>query len=99
MTIGAQRLAIHPCLGDGVDGLVAIKTQQFRYNGSRSNFDEDDMIEADFVKGVEKSEGTLNLMGFDHCFENIVNSEGLALPAEMIGDGENSAKVVRRMTP
>jgi hypothetical protein len=57
------------------------------------------MIEADFVEGVEKSERTLNLMSFDHCFENIANGERLALPAEMIGDSKNSAKVVRRMTP
>jgi hypothetical protein len=57
------------------------------------------MIEADFVEGVEKSERTLNLMSFDHCFENIANGERLALSAEMIGDSKNSAKVVRRMTP
>jgi hypothetical protein len=99
VTIGAQRLAIYPGLGDGINSLIAVESKQFRDNGCRSNLDKDDMIEADSVEGVEESKRALNLMGFDHCFEHITNGEGLALPAEMIGDSENSAKVIRRMTP
>ena len=99
MTIGAQRLAIHPGLGDGIDGLVTIKAKQFRNNGCRSNLDQDNMIEADSIERIEKRERPLNLVGFDHCLEHIANGEGLALPAKMISDSEDSAKVIRRMTP
>lgn len=99
MTVGAQRLTISPCLGDGVDSLVTVETQQLGDDSSAGDLDEDDVIETDTVVGVEESEAPLDLVSLDHAREDIMDSELLTLAGEMVGDGEDSTQVVGRVTP
>ena len=87
VTIGAQRLAVSPRLGDGVNGLVTVETQEFGDNGGAGNLDEDDMIETNTVEGVEKSKASLDFVGLNHAREDVMYGELLTLTGEMIGDG------------
>ena len=57
------------------------------------------MIETDTVEGVQKCEATLNLVCLNHSLKDIVDGQRLTLPGEVVGDGENGAKVVRRVAP
>jgi hypothetical protein len=73
VAVGSERLAVHPSLGNGIDGLIAVETEHFGNDCRGSHFDEDDMIETHSVEGVEEGKRALNFMGFDHAFENVVN--------------------------
>jgi len=99
MTIGTQRLTISPCLGDGVDDLVTVETQELGDNGGTGDLDEDDVIEANAVKGVKKGKASLDFVSLDHARKDIVDSELLTLACEMIGNGEDSTQVVGGVTP
>ena len=99
MTVGSERLAINPSLGDGVDSLVVVEAHQFGDDRSRSHLDEDDVIEADAVEGVEEGKASLNLMRLDHGLKDIANSERLTLAGEVIGHSEDGTQVIGRMTP
>lgn len=91
MAVGAEGLAVNPRLRDGVDGLVAAEAEELGDDGCGCNLDEDDVIEADAVEGVEEREATLDLVGLDHGFEDVLDGQGLALAREVVGDGEDGA--------
>ena len=91
MSVGPERLAIDPCLRDGVDGLITVEAQQLGHNSRRGYFDEDDVIKADAIEGIQQGKGTLNLVCFDHAFEDIMHGQGLTLTGKMVGDGKYSA--------
>jgi len=99
MTVSTQRLAVSPCLGDGIDSLVTVETQELRDNGSTSDLDEDDVIETDTVEGVEKGKTSLDLVSLNHARKDVMDGEFLTLASEMIGDGEDGTQVVRWVTP
>ena len=48
------------------------------------------MIKADSVERVEERETSLDLVGFDHAFQKILDRQSLAFSGEMIRDSENS---------
>lgn len=99
MTVGAQRLAISPCLGDGVDCLVTVETQELGNNSGTGDLDEDNVVETDTIEGVEEGEASLDLVSLDHARENIMDGELLTLTGEMISDGEDGTQVVGWMAP
>lgn len=99
MTVGTQRLTVGPCLGDRVDGLVTVETQELGDNCGTGNLDEDDVIETDAVEGVEEGEAPLDLVSLDHAREDIMHGELLTLTSEMIGDGEDGTQVIGWVTP
>ena len=99
MTVGTQRLAISPGLGDGVDGLVTVETQELGDNGGTGDLDEDDVIETDAVEGVEEGEASLDLVSLDHARENVMDGEFLALTGEVISHGEDGTQVIGWVTP
>jgi hypothetical protein len=57
------------------------------------------VVQADAIEGVKKGETTLDFVGFNHCFKDIVHSEGLALAGEMVSDGEDGTQVIGRVSP
>lgn len=99
MTVCAEGLAIYPRLGNGIDCLVTVETEHLGDDGSGRDFDEDDVIEPGTIERVEESESSLDLVGHNHAFEEILDGEGLALTGKMICHGQNRAKVIRRMSP
>lgn len=99
MTVGTQRLAISPGLGDGVDGLVTVETQELGDNSGTGDLDEDDVIETDTVEGVEEGKTSLDFVSLDHTRKDVMDGELLTLTGEMIGDGEDGTQVVGWVTP
>ena len=89
MTVGTQRLTVGPCLGDGINGLVTVETQELGDNRGTGDLDEDDVIETDAVEGVEEGEASLDLVSLDHAREDVMDGELLTLTGEVIGDGED----------
>ena len=57
------------------------------------------MVEADAIERVEQREAALDLMRLDHAFEDVLNSDVLALAREVVRDGEDCAQVVGRVAP
>lgn len=93
-------MPVHKRVRDDVDRLFATKPEETRYDGRGRDFDEDDVIEADAVEGVEEREATLDLVRLDHALEQVAHGElGLARACEVIGDSEDGAEVVGWMTP
>lgn len=99
MTESTKGLTIDEDLRDDIDGLVTSETQQFRNDGGRGEFDEDDVVETYSVERVLEGHASLNLVGFDHRFEDVLHLEGLSGTREVIGNGEDSSEVVGRVTP
>ena len=66
VAIGAQRAAVEPGVGDGVDDLLARAAEQLRGDGGGGDADEQDVIEADAVEAVFQREDALDFVGFDH---------------------------------
>ena len=99
MTVGTQRLTVGPCLGDSVNGLVTVKTQELGDNRGTGDLDEDDVIEADAVEGIEEGKAPLDFVSLDHAREDVMHGELLTLTGEMIGDGEDGTQVVGWVTP
>lgn len=73
--------------------------QHFANHRGRSNLDEDDVIQSNAIERVQECKLALNLVGFDHALQNVLDSHRLSLPREMISDGKNSTKVVGRVSP
>lgn len=57
------------------------------------------MIQPNAIERVEESQATLNLMGLDHRFENLMNGNRLTLTSEMIGNSQDGTEVVGWMSP
>lgn len=57
------------------------------------------MVEADTVKRVEKCEAALDLVRFDHAFEDVLNRHALALARQVVRDGEDGSEIVGRVAP
>lgn len=58
------------------------------------NLDEDDVVETNAVERVEQGKATLNLVRFDHAFEDVANGKRLTLASEVVGNGKNSSQVI-----
>jgi hypothetical protein len=99
MTVSTQALSINPRLRNCVDGLFAVKSQQFRNDCCRCDFDENDVIETSTVEGIKEGETALDLVGFDHGGEYVVDRKRGTLASEVVGDGEDSTEIVRRVAP
>jgi hypothetical protein len=99
MPIGPKRLSVDPGLRNGINGLVAVQAEHLGHNGGGGDLDEDDVIETNAIEGVEEGERALDFMGFYHAFEDVFDSEGLALAGQMVGDGEDGTQVIRRVSP
>lgn len=99
MAVGTKGLSIDPCLRDSVYSLITVKAKKLGHNGSRSNFDENDVVETDTVVGIQEGKTTLNFMGLNHGLKDIMDRKWLSLASEMIRDCQDSTKVVGRMTP
>ena len=57
------------------------------------------MVESDAIERVQEGKATLDLVRLDHTLENVVDGDTLSFARQVIGDGENGAKVVRRVAP
>jgi hypothetical protein len=108
VTVGSERLAINPSLGDGIGNLLLVEAEHLGDDGGRGDLDKDNVVKTDLVVGVEESQATLNLVGLNHGLENILDDKGLAaseVTAGLVGtvdpvsDSEDSTEVVRGVTP
>ena len=99
MAVSTKRLSVDESLRDSVDSLLSVKTEQFGDNGSRSDFDEDDVVETDAVERIEQSQSTLNLVCFDHRLEDVLHREVLSGACKVIRNSENGSQIVRRVSP
>lgn len=108
MAVSTERLTINPGLGDGIGNLLLVEAEHLGDDGGTGNLDEDNVIKTDLVVGVEEGQASLDLVGLDHGLEDILDGEDLAageVTASLVGavdpvsDGEDSTKVVRRVTP
>lgn len=108
VTVSAEGLTVDPGLGDGVGNLLLIEAEHLGDDGGGGNLDEDNVVEADLVVGVEEGQAALDLVGLDHGLEDVLDVEDLAtgeVAAGLVGavdpvsDGEDGAKVVRGVTP
>ena len=67
---------------------------------SQERRDIHDVIQTDSVERVLKSETTLNFVSHDHSRENVLDGEvGESRSSHPIGDGENSTRAIRGVTP
>jgi hypothetical protein len=57
------------------------------------------MVEADAVERVEQREAALDLVRFDHAFENVLDGDALTLASQVIRDGEDGSKIIGRVPP
>ena len=57
------------------------------------------MVETDAVERVLESKTALDLMGFNHTLKDILNGDILPSASQVVGDREDSAEIVRRVTP
>src|SRR5882672_7671481 len=57
------------------------------------------MIETDSVEAVLQGEDTLDFVRLDHAGEYVAHRDRFAGPREIVGHGENSTQVVRRVPP
>lgn len=108
MTVGAERLAVNPGLGNSVGGLALGQAHELADDGGGSDLDENNMVEADLVVGVLESKNTLDLMGLDHSLEDIADLEHLTVgerttstvgSRDPVSDGQDTTEVVGRVTP
>lgn len=108
VAVGSQTLAINPGLGDSVGNLLLAEAEHLGDDGGGRDLDEDNVVQANLVVGVEKSQATLDLVRLDHTLKDILDGEDLAasqVTAGLVGavdpvsDGEDGAQVVRRVTP
>lgn len=104
MAVSAERLAIDPCLRDGIDGLVTIQSQQLGNDCSSSNLDENDVVKADAVERVFEGEAALDFVCLDHGFQDVLDlgcweALGLVGTGKPICYSEDTAKVVGGMAP
>ena len=108
VTVSTQTLAVNPSLGNSIGGLLLSEAEHLRDDGSSSNLDKDDVVEANLVVGVLEGQNTLNLVGLDHGLEHVANLENLAIAqvstgtvstGDPVSDGQNTAEVVGGVTP
>jgi hypothetical protein len=57
------------------------------------------VVEADAIERVEQRKAALDLVRFDHAFEDILDGDALALACQVVRDGEDGTEVVRRVAP
>lgn len=108
VTVGAQALAVHPGLCDGVGGLLLVEAEHLRDHGGGSDLDQHDVVQTDLVVRVLQGQHTLDLVGLDHALQHVLDLQDLAVAqvaARTVGtgdpvrDGENTTQVVGGVTP
>lgn len=99
MSESTKGLPIDENLRDDIDSLVSSESHHFRNDGGGSEFDEDDVVESDSVERVLEGHTSLNLVSLDHGFEDVLHRERFSSSGKVIGNGQDSSEVVRRVTP
>ncbi len=100
MAVYAQGAAVSPGVGKRADDLFVRAAEHRRCDSAGGDADEQDMIQTDAVVTILQRQDALDLMGFDHRLQDIGDRERfLSGASEIIGQGENAAKIVRRVTP
>ena len=104
MAVGAQRAAVDPGIGHGVDDLVAVAAQHCRRHRSTGDTYQQDVVQAHAVETVFQGQHALDLMGADHGVKEVRYGQRLLpgsgiLPAEIVGNRKNAAQVVGGMAP
>lgn len=89
----------------GISRSVFVHTRIYAYaqelgdDCGRGNLDKDDVVEADAVERVEQREATLDLVGFDHALQDVLDGDALTLACQVIRDGEDGSEIVGRVSP
>lgn len=99
MAVSPEGLSINPRLRDGVNGLVAVEAEELRDDSGGSNLDKNDVVETDTVERVQEGKAALNFVSLDHGFENVADTQRLALASKVVSDGQDGTKVVGWVTP
>lgn len=102
MSVGSEGLSVNPGLRDGVDGLGLCEAEHLGDDGGSGNLDQDNMVEADSVKGVLEGKTSLNLVCLDHSLEDVLDLRdfnsggwiGLCSTSQPVCNSEDTAKVV-----
>jgi hypothetical protein len=108
VAVCSQRLTINPSLGNSVGNLLLVEAEHLGDDGGRGDLDEDNVVKTDLVVRVEESQAALDFVSLDHGLENILDNKGLAASevttslvgtVDPVSDSEDSAQVVRGVTP
>ena len=104
VAIGPQGPAVDPRMRQRVQHLVAIAAEHARHHGGRRDPHEQYVIQPDTVVAVLERQAALDLMRLDHRGQHVLHRQrrfpgGTILPAQVIGNREDAAEVVGRMTP
>ena len=104
VAIGAQRLPVDPCIGDGVHDLLVRAAEHVCDDGRGRDLHQHDVIEADTVEAVLQRDDALDLVRLDHAGEHVAHDErrlagGHTRARNPVGCREYAAQVVGRMAP
>ena len=99
MPVRPQSAAIHPGVRHGVDDLLARAAEQRGDHRGGCDPDQQHMVEPDAIEAVLQGENALDLVRLDHSREHIAHRDRLAGAREVVGHGENSAQIIRRVAP
>jgi hypothetical protein len=102
--IRPKRASVEPCVGDSIDDLLSRSAEHGGHDGCGGNTHQQNVIEAHAVEAVFEGEHALDLVRLDHGRENVANDRRLSafhhgFARHVVRDGENSAEVVRRVSP
>jgi len=57
------------------------------------------VIQTDTVVAIQEGKATLNFVRLDHALEQVLDSELLTLPRQIIRNGQDGTQVIRGMSP
>ena len=57
------------------------------------------MVQTDTVVAVQEGKAALNFVRLDHALEQVLDSELLTLPRQVIRNGQDGTQVIRGMSP
>ena len=104
MSIGAQGAVVDPTIGNRIDDLPAGAAEHVGRHRGGGQPDQDDVIQADPVEGIEQRIAALDLVGLDGMAQQVAYRHWRAafaarLPAQIVSQRQEGAQVVGRMPP
>jgi len=104
MPIRPQCPSVEPRIGNCVADLLFRSSQKFRRQRRRGDSDQQHVIEANAVETVFECQHALDFMGLNHRGEQVSNKKRRLLlhlisTTDKIGNRQQRAKVIRRMSP
>ena len=104
MAVGAQRLAIDPGQRYRIQDFVAGQAEHLGDHRSRRDLNQHHVIQADLVERVFQCDTALDFVRLDHAGQHVLHRQRLlagrdCIAGQPVGRCQNTAEVIRRMTP